>query len=52
MAGCNGNKQKQVTDIKQDKTAGSSQVSIASSNIDIWPTLDIAVKTDADNEGK
>jgi len=52
LVGCNGNKQEQVTDIKQDKTAASSQGSIASSNIGIWPTLDIAVKTDADIEEK
>ncbi|MCJ8296267.1 MAG: exo 1,3/1,4-beta-D-glucan glucohydrolase [Colwellia sp.] len=44
LVGCNGN--------KQDSAATSSQQSVASTNIGIWPKLDIAVKADAGIEAK
>jgi len=50
VVGCNG--QKQETSNKAEATVASSLQSKATSNLAIWPTLDIAVKTDADIETK
>ncbi|NQY48904.1 MAG: exo 1,3/1,4-beta-D-glucan glucohydrolase [Colwellia sp.] len=44
LVGCNGN--------KQEAAETSSQLAVASTNIGIWPKLDIAVKADADIEEK
>ena len=48
--GCNG--QKQESDIKPEQAAESSKIPVNSSNIEIWPKLDIAVKADVDIEAK
>ena len=50
VVGCNGQKQQSVSAPKQ--TVMLSAKSAVSSDIGIWPKLDIAVKADADIEGK
>ncbi|HCM47770.1 MAG TPA: beta-glucosidase, partial [Colwellia sp.] len=48
--GCNG--QEESSSITTDATVESVSQSAASSNIDIWPVLDIAVKLDTEIEAK
>jgi len=50
VVGCN-DPQKEST-ITSEATVASLEQPVASSNIDIWPTLDIAVKADTDIEAK
>lgn len=52
LVGCNGNEQESVAVIKPGQTADSSSQAKATSNIAIWPKLDIAVKKDSDIERK
>ncbi len=53
LVGCNEKKQEStVLKIESEQAAALSPSSTTSFNINIWPTLDIAVKTDADIERK
>jgi beta-glucosidase len=52
FVGCNENKQESASDIKQETIVATSHKTAVSSNLEIWPILDIAVKKDADIEKK
>ena len=52
FVGCNGTKQDVDSTMISDKTAVVSQKSITSPTTEIWPKLNIAVKTDTDIEAK
>ena len=52
LFGCNGNSQQATAEVKTDDVAVTATITEATKNIEIWPKLDIAVKTDADIEAK
>lgn len=52
LVGCNGNKQEVDSTKILERASASSEITKKSSNIGIWPKLDIAVKTDVNIENK
>ncbi len=52
VVGCSGEKKEAESVNKSEQSASPSQKLVASSNIEIWPKLDIEVKADADIEKK